>query len=563
MAWILDSQKRKFKKFYEKTGIQLTAEPIGAIPDEISEEVEVIYQNIFQKPEKYILRLEKLVRDYPNEPSLKNYLFIAYANAGDDAKADRFAKKTLELHPKYIFNLSNLVMSAKSLEEVAPYVPYLGESLDIRKLKPEEEVFHYTEFAAYEGSVITYLYLAGREEEAIERFNLLFDSGIEKERLATIAKVIARLRLSNMADSLPISGNNEVSAKVIDKLSHRKKKEQPELFHKELQVFYEKSADNLEEIEIKEIIALPRASLIYDIEKILADSIDRYHQFRKLDWDEEKFDFLIHALYFLGALDAKESLEKVLDLFRKGGDFIEHWFSDFFEESVLCTLYLIGKDQLEVLKNFVNEGNIEPHSRNLVAMVVAQVAMHDSSRRPEVIQWFNEVYDQLLERPDDESIIDSRFVSWSLCEVVDLRAIELLPIIEKLDEKGWIDSTMQGDIEEIRIEIKKRFDPHEIEPIPENIYEFYNKKFYERKIASNYDMDEEFQGFLKKKSPAEELISQSFLSGLNFGGANDDDDFDHSYHNVATVKRDSPKVGRNEPCPCGSGKKYKKCCLKK
>ncbi len=25
------------------------------------------------------------------------------------------------------------------------------------------------------------------------------------------------------------------------------------------------------------------------------------------------------------------------------------------------------------------------------------------------------------------------------------------------------------------------------------------------------------------------------------------------------VRRDSPKVGRNEPCPCGSGKKYKKC----
>jgi preprotein translocase subunit SecA len=26
-----------------------------------------------------------------------------------------------------------------------------------------------------------------------------------------------------------------------------------------------------------------------------------------------------------------------------------------------------------------------------------------------------------------------------------------------------------------------------------------------------------------------------------------------------TVVRDQPKVGRNEPCPCGSGKKYKKC----
>jgi preprotein translocase subunit SecA len=27
----------------------------------------------------------------------------------------------------------------------------------------------------------------------------------------------------------------------------------------------------------------------------------------------------------------------------------------------------------------------------------------------------------------------------------------------------------------------------------------------------------------------------------------------------ATIKRDVPKVGRNDPCPCGSGKKYKKC----
>jgi preprotein translocase subunit SecA len=26
-----------------------------------------------------------------------------------------------------------------------------------------------------------------------------------------------------------------------------------------------------------------------------------------------------------------------------------------------------------------------------------------------------------------------------------------------------------------------------------------------------------------------------------------------------TIVRDQPKVGRNEPCPCGSGKKYKKC----
>ena len=29
-----------------------------------------------------------------------------------------------------------------------------------------------------------------------------------------------------------------------------------------------------------------------------------------------------------------------------------------------------------------------------------------------------------------------------------------------------------------------------------------------------------------------------------------------------TVKRPGAKIGRNDTCPCGSGKKYKKCCLK-
>ena len=35
------------------------------------------------------------------------------------------------------------------------------------------------------------------------------------------------------------------------------------------------------------------------------------------------------------------------------------------------------------------------------------------------------------------------------------------------------------------------------------------------------------------------------------------------YAPPTTVVRSEPKVGRNDPCPCGSGLKYKKCCLDK
>ena len=26
------------------------------------------------------------------------------------------------------------------------------------------------------------------------------------------------------------------------------------------------------------------------------------------------------------------------------------------------------------------------------------------------------------------------------------------------------------------------------------------------------------------------------------------------------IRREAPKIGRNDPCPCGSGRKHKKCC---
>jgi hypothetical protein len=41
----------------------------------------------------------------------------------------------------------------------------------------------------------------------------------------------------------------------------------------------------------------------------------------------------------------------------------------------------------------------------------------------------------------------------------------------------------------------------------------------------------------------------------------DDESADASTIYPSTFVRDAPKIGRNDPCPCGSGKKYKKCCL--
>ena len=32
---------------------------------------------------------------------------------------------------------------------------------------------------------------------------------------------------------------------------------------------------------------------------------------------------------------------------------------------------------------------------------------------------------------------------------------------------------------------------------------------------------------------------------------------------VEPIRKEGAEIGRNDPCPCGSGKKYKQCCINK
>jgi len=41
----------------------------------------------------------------------------------------------------------------------------------------------------------------------------------------------------------------------------------------------------------------------------------------------------------------------------------------------------------------------------------------------------------------------------------------------------------------------------------------------------------------------------------------EDKDWDYEYSQLPYVK-EAPDIGRNDPCPCGSGKKCKNCCIK-
>lgn len=60
-----------------------------------------------------------------------------------------------------------------------------------------------------------------------------------------------------------------------------------------------------------------------------------------------------------------------------------------------------------------------------------------------------------------------------------------------------------------------------------------------------------------------EIISSDHLKDLLANDPNEAKKYKEMKLPLTPTQIKRKKVGRNDPCPCGSGKKFKKCCLDK
>jgi len=146
---------------------------------------------------------------------------------------------------------------------------------------------------------------------------------------------------------------------------------------------------------------------------------------------------------------------------------------------------------------------------------------------------YSEAYDLALKRWQNENNEMDSYELFTGClrAIGDSRGIEKLQYIYA-DEN---DATYIGDDLEC-LSILHNVDIPELQDIVRKREEQEKRQVARQKelneLAANYKKDKE-QGTLENRGK------------------------------VVPFKRHSPKVGRNDPCPCGSGKKYKKCCLNK
>ena len=131
-----------------------------------------------------------------------------------------------------------------------------------------------------------------------------------------------------------------------------------------------------------------------------------------------------------------------------------------------------------------------------------------------------EIYEQLLENPDEE-------VKGTVKELAEKYGQEVL--------------TMVGFLDGINERLKE---PNPIETMDEDTQvslAFDKEKLYKNMVAAKAD-------WLYELPQWKEIYSEEELKKL------------YKEQKESGTIRKEKKIGRNDPCPCGSGKKYKKCC---
>ncbi len=296
-------------------------------------------------------------------------------------------------------------------------------------------------------------------------------------------------------------------------------------------------------------------------------AIQQYH--RALSLDEDNISLWLGLLdCYLKAKDYEEAKKTVLTGLevsnRKGWDNLELYYH-IIQIDILSGDHAGMKQHLEEVKNKAVEKEEE---RANVAWFLASLAKKIQliGLSEESAATIDAAFKLLPDDKEIEKIKKEMDIEHDILS--QIKKLEADPSInshlaEMLDfelhlcnDKSCLDGRITQFFLEMDVVIEIESYRKDILRLKKSYSELYNikKEFFD--TALNPKKEEHlFNTYRKKYNKYNKLCPERFTS--------DDDDEDEEegeYYNPEPYRRPEPKVGRNDPCPCGSGKKYKKCC---
>jgi hypothetical protein len=474
----------------------------------------------------------ELIEKYPKNPQLKNYLSTLYSKGGNDEKAFEINHWIIKEHPNYLFGKINMANEYYIKHEYHKIPEVLGEYMDIQKLFPNRNVFHYIEVNSFLFTAIKYFSAINEFDEAEARLKILKEIDVDEQYYDEASKIIM-LHLSIAAMKKAEEENkNRIIVEHNSAYKYNQILTEPVFTHKEIKALYEHDIDINPEV-LENLLRLPKKTLQEDLEKVLLDSLNRYDYYllmeQRFGYIPKDFAFVIHALFLLKEIKATSSLPIILDVLRQDEVYIDLFISDFITEVVWLVIYNLAQDSLDILKNFMLEDGIYTYSKGAVLSSVEQYYQHKTHAEDTIINWYKDIINTFLKADINDNLIDSTLNGFLISGLIDMNATELIFLIKQLYDKEIVDLFACGDFDTVKKLITKK--NNEQQPLQiQSIFEIYD--YY---------------------TPSDDF-SNDFL----------DDNYKKYIDDVVeTITNKTKKVGRNEPCHCGSGKKYKKCCINK
>jgi len=476
-----------------------------------------------------------LVEKYPRVPVLKNFLSVIYKSMGDTKKAFEVNHWIMSEHPEYLFGKLNLAAEYFTNEEYDKIPGVLGEFMELKGLYPERDIFHVNEVVGFLKISILYFSATGNIEEAELRLDILRELAPQSNDLELAEEYFSHFQTLESMVKWNKRRENEIRVSV-NKTSFSDVTTPPVFTHHQINLLYE-SEFILDKQLIDEILALPRQSLINDLNKVLKDSIVRFAYFKTQaddEFNETNANFLIHALNLLAEMKAVESVENIFEILRQDDNFVNFFLDDVLTEYMWLTLYKTSSGNLNAGKQLMFEPGIYTFSKSAVSEMAGQIVLHQPERRGEIIDWFRDIFQFFLDSTPGDNVIDSNLLGLMVNDVLDFKGYELMPEIEALYKREMVDLAACGDIKEIK-----------------SLFAKQDGMANKRKIVSIYDIYEDFKSWA------------SYDDDSGFGFVDEIDDAPNNAVSDGQPIQKPKKIGRNDPCPCGSGKKYKNCCMNK
>jgi len=204
--------------------------------------------------------------------------------------------------------------------------------------------------------------------------------------------------------------------------------------------------------KVRTILELPRQTLLEDLETVLQDGIRRYDYFSSKDWDGKSYTFLYHAIILLGELRATESLPAVLDQLRQGDEYMEYWFSDWLDDLFQTPLYHMGREQLDVIQDFMQEPHIESHYKNQAAQVLKLVGLLEPERLEEVKEKYREIIQYFLARTDDETLLDTNLLAFLIGDIIGIRLLDMEPLAKEVYDRELATYGVLGEWKDVAMQ---------------------------------------------------------------------------------------------------------------